>query len=159
LLQIIELKAGEAFYDLDMADIATDEPADVSQLAEYLADDRLWVCVDEQDQPVGYVQIDVVDGCAHIEQVSVHPDHAGKRLGRKLIDRVESWAAQRGLAALTLTTFRDVPWNAPYYQRCGFRLLDAQEIGRELAEIRREEAAHGLDRWPRVCMRRELSRH
>jgi len=33
-----------------------------------------------------------------------------------------------GLPALTLTTFTHVPWNAPYYTRCGFRVLDDAEI-------------------------------
>ena len=60
------------------------------------------------------------------------------------------------LDALTLTTFRDVPWNAPYYRRCGFRVLDEQEWTPGLRAIREREAGHGLDRWPRVCMRRDL---
>jgi hypothetical protein len=57
---------------------------------------------------------------------------------------------------VTLTTFRDVPWNAPYYQRCGFRILDDGEITPQLQVVRREEARRGLDRWPRVCMRKDL---
>jgi hypothetical protein len=67
-------------------------------------------------------------------------------------------AAGRGVPALTLTTFRDVPWNAPYYARIGFRVLVEAELTQGLRGIRDAEAAHGLDRWPRVCMRRELSR-
>ncbi|MZD06511.1 GNAT family N-acetyltransferase, partial [Streptomyces sp. SID5785] len=55
-----------------------------------------------------------------------------------------------------LTTFRDVEWNAPYYARLGFRVLAEDEVTPGLARIRAAEAAHGLDRWPRVCMRREL---
>ena len=61
-----------------------------------------------------------------------------------------------GLPALTLTTFAYVPWNAPYYARCGFRVLDDAEITPGLRAIREQEAALGLDRWPRVCMRRDL---
>ncbi len=56
---------------------------------------------------------------------------------------------------MTLTTFTDIPWNAPYYTRLGFRVLDAGELTEGLREIRRAEAAMGLDAWPRVCMRRE----
>jgi hypothetical protein len=50
----------------------------------------------------------------------------------------------------------DVPWNAPYYTRCGFRALDDRELTPGLRAIRAHEAAIGLDRWPRVCMRRDL---
>jgi hypothetical protein len=57
---------------------------------------------------------------------------------------------------LTLTTFAEVPWNAPYYLRCGFRRLGVRELTPGLRAIREREAAHGLDRWPRVCMRRDL---
>jgi hypothetical protein len=57
---------------------------------------------------------------------------------------------------MTLTTFADVPWNAPYYERCGFRVMAADEITPGLAAIRAAEAAAGLDRWPRVCMIRRL---
>jgi hypothetical protein len=55
-----------------------------------------------------------------------------------------------------LTTFAHVPWNAPYYVRCGFRVLDDAEITQGLQAIREREAAMGVDRWPRVCMRRDL---
>lgn len=73
-----------------------------------------------------------------------------------MLTRLADHAACDGVPALTLTTFTDVPWNAPYYLRCGFRVLDDEEIGPGLREIRRRERAHGLDRWPRVCMRRDL---
>jgi hypothetical protein len=49
-----------------------------------------------------------------------------------------------------------VPWNAPYYRRCGFRVLTDGELTLGLQAIRQQEAALGLDRWPRVCMRRDL---
>ncbi|MGW6460759.1 GNAT family N-acetyltransferase, partial [Streptomyces sp. NPDC055078] len=91
-----------------------------------------------------------------IEQVSVDPAAAHRRLGSGLIDHLGTRAAASGLAALTLTTFTDVPWNAPYYERLGFRALGEAELTEGLREIRRAEKEIGLDRWPRVCMRREL---
>ena len=75
---------------------------------------------------------------------------------RGLIEHVARWAEANGLDAITLTTFTDVVWNGPYYERCGFRLLAESELTPGLRAIRAEEAAHGLDRWPRACMRREL---
>jgi hypothetical protein len=61
------------------------------------------------------------------------------------------------LSAITLTTFKDVPWNAPLYRHLGFRTLRDDEIGPELRALRDEETAHGLDAAKRVCMRSELA--
>lgn len=71
-----------------------------------------------------------------------------------LIDHVGRWAADQGLDALTLATFRTVPWNGPYYMRLGFREMTPEEITPGLAAVLADEAAHGLDPAERVCMRR-----
>ncbi len=112
----------------------------------------MWVAADPD--PVAWVAVDEVDGCAHVEQVSVHPDRARRGIGRRLLDHVDGWAREWGLPAVTLTTFRDVPWNAPYYQRLGFAPVEVLTPG--LAEVVAREAAHGLDPSTRVCLRREV---
>ena len=73
------------------------------------------------------------------------------------IGHAAAHAGAHGLDALTLTTFEDVPWNARYYRRCGFRVLDEREWTPGPRATREREAAHGLGRWPRVCMRRDLT--
>ncbi|WP_329055626.1 GNAT family N-acetyltransferase [Amycolatopsis sp. NBC_01488] len=151
----IEREAGDLFRALDMAAIADDDPGSVAELAVYQADGRAWVSVAD-DRPVAYLIAEVVDGCAHVEQVSVRPSHARRGLGSALIETLAEWAVSRGLPALTLTTFAAVPWNAPYYERLRFRVLADAEIGDELRAIRRAEAARGLDAWPRVAMIRPL---
>ncbi|MFF9472679.1 GNAT family N-acetyltransferase [Streptomyces roseolus] len=158
LLRSIERAAGESFRALGMAAIADDEPLPLDVLEGYRAAGRAWVAVDGTDRPVAYLIADAVDGAAHIEQVSVHPEAAGRGVGRALIEHLAEVARKEGLTALTLTTFAEVPWNAPYYARLGFRpLADADPALTEgLREISRAEAAHGLAAWPRVCMRREL---
>jgi GNAT superfamily N-acetyltransferase len=55
----------------------------------------------------------------HLEEMDVLPEHAGQGLGAALIEAVCSWAHTRGFDAVTLSTFRDVPWNAPFYPRHG----------------------------------------
>jgi len=100
--------------------------------------------------------VEVVDDEAHIDQVSVHPRHARQRLGAALLDTAAVWAQRRGVAALTLTTYTEVAWNAPYYTRLGFAALTDDQLGRGLRRIREQETARGLARWPRVTMRRPL---
>lgn len=148
----IERAAGRQFSSIGMPEIAEHEPPPVEELAVY----RGWVAVDDQDQPLAYVLVEEVDGCAHVEQISVHPDVAGRRIGSSLLDTVGEWAATAELDALTLITFRDVPWNRPYYERLGFRGLADGDLGPGLRARRDAEAAKGLDPTMRACMRREL---
>lgn len=150
----LEREAGASFIDLDMSAVAEDEPLSLEVLNDYQREGRAWVATDEADQPVAYLLVDVVDGAAHVQQVSVHPDHAGHRLGSALLDTAAAWAAQHHLATVTLTTFTEVPWNAPYYARLGFHVLDDHELTDGLRRIRQHEAALGLDRWPRTTMAR-----
>jgi len=152
----IELAAGAAFRDLGMDAVADDDPGSVDDLAPYAEDGRVLVAADAGGRPIGYLLLDLVDGAAHIEQVSVHPDHARQGIGRALIGRAERWARSHGLDALTLTAYRDVPWNGPYYERLGFVYLTAEEETPGLKAIREQERRRGLDKWPRGCMRLPL---
>lgn len=156
LLQDIERAAGRCFRDIGMPEIADDEPLPLEELARCQQAALAWVAADDADIPVAYLIADRVDGNLHVEQVSVHPDSARRGVGRSLLDHLAHQATREGAPALTLTTFTEVPWNAPYYERCGFRLLDDGGLTPGLRRIREHEAAHGLDRWPRSCMRREL---
>jgi GNAT superfamily N-acetyltransferase len=149
-LRDIERAAGEPFRALGMAAIADDEPPSVETLTSYQSDGRAWVY---GEPPVAYVLAEIVDGHAHLEQVSVHPGHSRHGIGLRLIDHVGEWAAATGLAGLTLTTFADVPWNAPYYARLGFVVVTDLTPG--LRAIHDRETASGLDTWPRVTMRRD----
>ncbi|MFD6858843.1 GNAT family N-acetyltransferase [Rhodococcus sp. NPDC060090] len=155
-LQDIERAAGQPFADIGMSLVADDEPPTIAELRTYLDAARCWVYVDEKNYPIGYlVAIDVDDGL-HIEQVSVHPDAARRGVGRALIDHAAAGARDRGCAALTLTTFRDVPWNAPYYERLGFENVDDTRVTPELGAILADERARGIGQWPRIAMVRAL---
>jgi GNAT superfamily N-acetyltransferase len=156
VLQDIERSAGEAFRTIGMPEIADDAPFTIPELTAYQEAARAWVTVSAGDHPVAYLVADPVDGNLHIEQVSVHASWARHGLGRALIEHAASVARSAGQPALTLTTFTEVPWNAPYYARLGFRPLPESEITPGLRAIRHHEAAIGLDRWPRTPMRRDL---
>ena len=160
-LQDIERAAGQCFRDVGMPEVADDEPLPLDELIRYQRAGRIWVAVDGTDQPTAYLITDLVDGNLHVEQVSVHPDSARRGVGRSLLEHVADRAAAEGIPALTLTTFFQVPWNAPYYVRCGFRYLDETELTPGLRAIRRQESVtaapgasaprgrgHTVDHWP-----------
>jgi GNAT superfamily N-acetyltransferase len=152
----MERDACRAFAEIGMPEIAADEPDSIAELEDYRADGRAWVAVDGEDRPVAYLLGKVVDGCAHVEQVSVLPAHSGRRLGAALVDHLEDIARREGRPAITLTTFRDVPWNAPYYARLGFVVVDPAEQGPQLAALVAHEAHAIPGDAPRVAMRRAL---
>lgn len=140
-LQEIENVSGESFRDIGMPEIADDDPMSLEDLAEH----EVRVAVGEDGVPVAFIAIGEVDGAIHIHQVSVHPSHARQGIGAALIEHV-----RRSGHAVTLTTFRDVPWNQPYYERLGFRAVT--DVSPGVAEIMREEASRGLDPANRVAM-------
>jgi hypothetical protein len=72
------------------------------------------------------------------------------------VEHLAALAAADGRAAITLTTFRDVPWNAPYYERLGFTVVEPADQGPELAALVAEEAERIPGEAPRVAMRRAL---
>jgi GNAT superfamily N-acetyltransferase len=157
VLQDIERAAGQCFREIGMPEIAEDEPLPLGELARYHQAGLAWVVAsDTDDAPVAYLIADRIDGNLHVEQVSVHPDSARRGVGRLLLDHLAAHATSEGVYALTLTTFTEVPWNAPYYARCGFQLMDDSGLTPGLRKIRELEAARGLDRWPRACMCRAL---
>lgn len=93
--------------------------------------------------PVGFARVDEVGSQAHLEQLSVHPDSAGRGIGRSLVHSAIDAARGRGYAWMTLCTFADVPFNAPFYASCGFEEL--AEPGPALGALRIHEAQLGLD--------------
>jgi GNAT superfamily N-acetyltransferase len=155
-LQEIEVAAGARFATVGLPDVAADDPFSVAELAAFRAVGRSWVATDTTGAVTGYAVADVLDGCGHLEQVSVRPELQARGIGRALVETVVAWARRAGYPAVTLTTFVDVEWNAPLYEHLGFRVLTGAEIGPELAARRDEETGHGLDPARRVCMRREV---
>lgn len=128
--------------------IADDPPLPLEALAAYQLDRRGWIATADRHlaaEPVAYRLVDAVDGAAHVKQVSVHPEHAGRRLGSALLDEASHWAVDRHFTSVTLTTFTEVPWNGPYYARLGFRYVREDQLGEGLRRLPAAETKHGLD--------------
>jgi len=132
---------------------------DTTSVEEFQAAHRaglLWVAR-SPDEVVGFALVELLQGQPHLEEIDVHPSHGRRGVGRALMSTVLNWARAAGYRSITLTTFRDVPWNAPFYERLGFYILHPSELTPELDAVVREETARGLDRDRRVVMRCELT--
>lgn len=153
-LRAIEWAAQQAFAGVGYPELATGEPVAAAILQEAAAAGLLPVAADARDEAAGFAICEEIDGCLYVRELDVHPGHAGQRLGARLLDAASALARQRGLPALTLTTFRSVPWNAPYYARLGFAEMREDEIGAGLAMVLARQQAAGLDMANRVAMKR-----
>ena len=89
-------------------------------------------------------------------ELSVHPDWQGRGIGAALLRGCIIDAGNSGFTAITLTTFDEVPWNAPFYRRLGFVDRDPADNARLAQELAREEA-HGMPPGSRVAMVRDLT--
>lgn len=122
-------------------------------LEEAQARGLLWVAL-AADAPVGFAHLEVREpAVAHLEEIDVHPDHGRRGLGRRLVTAVCEWASSAGYRAVTLTTFRDVPFNMPFYARMGFEIIPPDELSVALRDVVRDETGRGLDPERRVTMR------
>lgn len=138
-LVVVEVEAGQVFRTIGMTKVAEDVPQ-VSDLREAAEAERLWV-TEVGSEVAGYISAEVLDGNARVAQVSVAPAYAGRALGRAMIEFLEDWGRAASRPATTLTTFRDVLWNGPYYLRLGYRVLREDDIGPELASTMAHEAS------------------
>lgn len=154
LLREIERAAAQAFSTVGYPALAAGEPTAAAEFRAAAAEGMLAVAVDGDDRPAGFLLATELDDCLYVQELDVHPDHAGHRLAARLFEAADAMARRRGLPALTLTTFHHVPWNAPYYARLGFAPMSAGEVGPDLRLVIERQRTAGLDMANRVAMRR-----
>ncbi|MBN2303504.1 MAG: GNAT family N-acetyltransferase [Anaerolineae bacterium] len=157
LLPSIERAAARLFVTVGWEDgKLLNDATTVEEHRVYLETGRLWVAAAADDQPVGFAVASMVDGHAHLDEIDVHPDHGRRGIGRALVDQVCVWARSAGFTAITLTTERDIPWNAPFYVRLGFEILADDALTDNLRAILDHEVELGLKRESRVVMIKPL---
>ncbi len=113
---------------------------------------RLWVAVSPNGQLVGFAIVRVLGGYAHLEELNVLIDHSRQGLGSALVAAVCDGARSAGYPGVTLRTFRDVPWNAPFYQRYGFCIVDSAQLSPHHGELENTEQRLELRTDLRVSM-------
>ncbi len=156
-LPAVELQATRLYREyMDEIGITEEGFAHVTSVDEFrVAQEQghLWVAADGGDEPVGFALVREIDGVAHLEELDVDTAHGRQGLGKRLLHTVCRWAEAVGYPAVTLSTFRDIPWNAPFYARHGFRSLDPSELGEGLRRLVEGERKRGLRIDLRVIMR------
>ncbi|EKT63834.1 GNAT family N-acetyltransferase [Providencia burhodogranariea] len=152
-LSAIEYSAAQIFRGhVKLGWIADGNVQSEQEHLSYIQQQLEWVAVDNNNQPIGFINIQKLKNSLHIREVSVDQSWQGKGVGRELIQHVLGYALQKKVNNVTLTTFRDVPWNAPYYQRLGFSIIEASELSCTLKSILQQEVDTGFAIEDRCAM-------
>lgn len=156
-LPAIERAAATRFGDsLPRSVLSHVTPADTLEAAQLAG--LLWVALEPSGTPVGFALASVHGQRIHLEELDVLPEHGRKGVGSALLKAVEDHALSRDCTEITLTTFVDVPWNAPFYASIGFEVMSEPELDGQLLRRLSDETELGLDRSRRVAMRKPLGR-
>ncbi len=140
-------------------DALLSETIDPHTLADAADRGLLWVAL-AGGTPVGFALVKMLAAdLPHLEEVDVEPSHGRRGVGSALVRAVCDWAAASSYSTLTLTTFRAVPWNLPFYTRLGFVELPIDLLSVELASVISEEARRGLAADTRVVMGYRCASH
>jgi predicted N-acetyltransferase YhbS len=161
LLVAIELAAGALYLsELEATGLTAEILADPYSAEEYAAAQQasmLWVAVDEADSPIGFAMLAEIDQWLHLDELDVHPVYGRRGIGTALVQHICRLAKAARYPGVTLSTFRDVAWNAPFYQRFGFRVVPPAALTPGLQALVADEQASGLRTDLRVIMRLDLA--
>ena len=138
----------------DMATIPESIPADV--LAEGIYEGLLLCCA-HKDKPIGFALCRQFDNILYLDQLSIDPAHGRKGLGTRLVDYVMLLAEERSVKTVALSTFRELKWNGPFYERLGFREIPRKKMTPWMLDIETAQA-ETLDITQRCFMKRPVKR-
>lgn len=159
LLAAIE-DSGVAVFEDVLGDLTGDALASPATSGRERAAEPGFILV-AGDPAIGFAHVVDLDAHAHLAQISVHPDHGRRGVGTALLEAAAERATLKGHGSLTLTTYADLPWNAPFYARHGFvEFAPDDPLTARQQAISDEEERLGLGRHGRrVWMRRVLRSH
>jgi GNAT superfamily N-acetyltransferase len=150
----VENSAGGLFEECpQLAWIAGGDDRPVEHYRTFIAQGVSWVATAEAGRCLGFLCATIECNELHIWEMAIVRDQQRRGIGRTLVAVAKAAAAARGMSSLTLTTFREVPWNAPYYMRLGFEVIPTGSLSRRLRDLLAEEADRGLPSDMRCAMK------
>lgn len=150
-LQEIERAAAELFRDSDLIDI---DVMSVIPMGDHIAciEEGISIVAEIGSRIVGFVIGEMHGAVAYLRELDVDPHFQRRGLGARLVRAYVDAARTRSAQAIYLSTFRDPPWNAPFYRRLGFADVDRADYLPWMTEMEAAQAAF-LDLSTRVFMK------
>ncbi|MDP9528416.1 GNAT family N-acetyltransferase [Pseudomonas protegens] len=156
-LPAIETSAAELFRsDPQLAWLADAEVADAQSQRDNIRRHPVWVALTADGTRCAFLNAQICDRELHVWEISVATGHQGQGIGKRLLQAAREFALEQQLTALTLSTFRELPWNEPFYQRQGFVTLQPAQLSSRLRQVLADETQHGLPAARRCAMRLTL---
>ncbi|POS83102.1 hypothetical protein EPUL_005014 [Erysiphe pulchra] len=156
-LRHVETSAGNRYRTIGLDVVADSNIVDSERLASMSDANHLWVAVDKFG-PIGFLCGEELDGNFHIVEVSVSHECQGRGIGKSLMaTMLEQITTEHSFKSVTLTTYRSVAWNGPWYSRMGFGEVHPRLLGSAYDSIlETEEARYGFDKHERCLMMKDL---
>jgi GNAT superfamily N-acetyltransferase len=154
LLVRIENRAAQLFRAYGYPHIADHPIGSIAELRAMIGTSGVWVAATLRNDPAGFAVAGRLGDHFHLRELSVDPDHGRKGVGTALVAAVVAEARRVGAAGISLTTFRAVPFNKPFYERLGFRMVATEHAPDLLVQAFGAELPPGIDPGERVLMMR-----
>lgn len=150
----VEISACQRFRDIaHLAWIAAEEPTSLEDHVALIGAGTVWVAVDSAGDISGFLLGERCGDELHICEFAVERPRQGHGIGTSLVRTAIEYARTIGLAALTLTTFRGLSWNEPFYHHLGFVTLQPDQLDDRLRAVFAREVLIGLSIERRCAMR------
>jgi GNAT superfamily N-acetyltransferase len=160
-LQNIDLASATLFRGTGLIDFGPlgepSQPIPEDRLRKGFGDALIWVAVDDREELVGFALCSDRGDDLYLDQLSVLPRHGRRGLGGRLVRRCLQEAEARSFKRVSLSTFRKVPWNGPFYRKLGFREIPSWSLNDWQQEIR-ELQKQTMDVKLRCFMERKVKR-
>ncbi|MBO1360556.1 GNAT family N-acetyltransferase [Acetobacter sacchari] len=152
LLPDVERSAAQAFLQVPGLEwIAADAVMSEAEHRAAIRGGVSWVA-EISGELVGFAVATDAGEALHLDELSVCFDAQGRGVGAALMQKVIDVAVLLERTSITLTTFRDLPFNEKFYARFGFLTLTQDRLSARLHNLLTEEAERGLPPDQRCAM-------
>ena len=116
---------------------------------------RAVVAVTHAKTVLGFALTRPLDGLLLLDNISTSTRCRGRGIGKRLLDAVLQEATTECYPAVALTTFRELPWNGPWFRKFGFEPMPDDLIGQALRALIKHRSGY-LDPRTRETLWRRI---
>ena len=155
-LHEVEAKGTKLIAEHGFPSLANETMPSLDWYRDWLESQIVFVAADRLNRPIGFTVAAESFGLYYLHMLSVDPDHARRGIGGALLEANVSRARWAYHPAIALSTFRIVPFNAPFYRRHGFLDADLGSVDPELQAQFMEEVPKDVLPSTRTLMMKRL---